>query len=74
MTRTPKDYYRILEEPYTNIIAAARPVDPDNGGTGSYEMAMGSSDVLGIVMALEREGYAIKRKPWWMPWFVWGRP
>jgi hypothetical protein len=64
-----RNYYKMLEAPYADIIAQSRPVDADNGRAFPYQQHMGSSDVLGIILALEQGGYVIRRR--WLPWRMW---
>lgn len=55
--------YSLVGNEVSNIIGSAHPVDADNGRAAGYSLNMGTSDVLGIILALRRKGYVI-RKSW----------
>lgn len=60
---SPTQLYALVSGEVPCIIGSAKPVDPDNGTEASYSLNMGTSDVLGIILSLRREGYVI-RKSW----------
>jgi hypothetical protein len=60
---TTKERYAFVTGEVTNLIASSSPVDPDNGCAAPYQQNMATSDVLGILFALKRRGYVI-RKSW----------
>lgn len=69
---TDRNLYELLNTPAAKIIGSSCAVDPDNGRV-CHSLHMGSSDVLGILLNLEHEGYSIKRNPWFIPRRIWDR-
>lgn len=65
------DYYGLLNESFINTIAESHPVDPDNGNKAVYQQHMGTSDVLGILIALKEQGYHVVKKSRFIPMFLW---
>lgn len=58
---TSAELYAIAVSEPARIIGNARPVDADNGCVASYSLSLGTSDILGILLALRRHGYAVRR-------------
>lgn len=56
-----KERYAMTDGEIADLISSASPIDADNGRSATYKMNMGTSDVLGILLALRRNGYKIKR-------------
>jgi hypothetical protein len=59
---TSDQMYKLANSEAANIIGSSSPVDPDNGRSASYQQNMATSDVLGIILALRRKGYVIRKR------------
>lgn len=60
---TSRQLYDLVSGPVASIIGDAKPIDADSGRVAPYSLNLGTSDVLGIILALRRQGYVI-RKSW----------
>jgi hypothetical protein len=56
------ELYALTRDKASNAIADAHPIDPGNGTVLSYSLRMGTSDVLGIRLALRAAGFEIVHK------------